>query len=128
MRSGQQRQAPCLFRDARVWPVQWRKTATFSSERRTKMKKLLLISTIAFAIGAPAAKASQWWILNSQDGTCDPAAQAVDMTRDPAFASPFTLAAEMRTKGRLNAPTDQKRLSSSSGYAVHYDGVVTAYF
>ena len=50
------------------------------------------------------------------------------MIHDPNFVSPFTLAAEMRDKGRLNHPIDQKRSADGSAYAVFYDGVVTPYF
>jgi hypothetical protein len=92
------------------------------------MRRVLLAVAAALALGAPTAKAGTWWILDSRDGACTPASYAVSTTGNSAFASPFTLAAEMREKGRLNAPTDQKRLSSGSGYGVHYDGVITAYF
>jgi hypothetical protein len=92
------------------------------------MKKYLLAAVAALALGAPTAKAGTWWILNSRDGACVPASWAVNTTRDRAFASPFALAAAMRSEGRLNAPTDQKRIGSGSGYGVHYDGVLTVYF
>jgi hypothetical protein len=92
------------------------------------MKRYLLAAVAALAIGAPTAKAGTWWILDSQSGTCVPASQAVHATHDPAFASPFSLAAEMREAGRLNSPIDQKRTASGSAYAVFYDGVTTAYF
>jgi hypothetical protein len=92
------------------------------------MQKVLLTAVAALALGVPTAKAGTWWILDSADGACVPATRAVNVTRNSSFASPFTLAAEMRRQGRLNALTDQKRTAYGSAYGVHYDGVVTPYF
>ena len=95
------------------------------------MKKYLLAVVAGIALASQAntsAKAGTWWILDSQSGSCVPTSHAVHATRDPAFASPFALAAEMRQQGRLNRPIDQKRTASGSAYAVFYDGVTTAYF
>jgi hypothetical protein len=67
------------------------------------MQKVLLTAVAALALGVPTAKAGMWWILDSADGACVPATRAVNVTRNSSFASPFTLAAEMRRQGRLNA-------------------------
>jgi hypothetical protein len=91
------------------------------------MRKLLL-SAVALAGLSQSAEAGTWWILNSRDGACMPAINAARTTRDIAMASPFALAAEMRSQGRLNAPIDQKRIGGGSGYVVFYDGVSTAFF
>jgi hypothetical protein len=80
------------------------------------------------AHGVPSARAATWWTLNSASGSCVPSNEAVRMTRDPAFVSPFALDAEMRQKGRQNHPIEQKRTASGSAYAVFYDGMVTPYF
>jgi hypothetical protein len=90
------------------------------------MKKYLLAAVAALVIGAPTAKAGTWWVLDSNAVTCVPAAAYA--SRDPAFASPFALAAEMRQAGRLNSPIEQKRTGSGSAYAVYYDGMATPYF
>ena len=95
------------------------------------MKKYLLTVVAGIALASQAntsAKAATWWILDTQSGSCVPSSHAVNATHDPAFASPFALAAEMRQQGRLEHPIDQKRTASGSAYAVFYDGVTTAYF
>jgi hypothetical protein len=93
-----------------------------------KMKKYLLAAVAALAIGAPAAKAGTWWTLNSQSSTCIPASQAAYASRDPAMASPFMLAEEMRRQGQLNRSIDFRRAGSNTAYGVYYDGGVTPYF
>jgi hypothetical protein len=71
------------------------------------MKKVLLTAAAALALGVPTAKAGTWWILDSASGACIPASRAVNATGNSAFTSPFTLAAEMRKEGRLNAQSNK---------------------
>jgi hypothetical protein len=103
-------------------------------EKRNPNAMLDCATQVLDAAGVPrkqanaSAKAATWWILDSRSGSCVPSSHAVDATRDPAFASPFTLAEEMRLQGRLERPIDQKRTASGSAYAVFHDGVTTAYF
>jgi hypothetical protein len=91
------------------------------------MKRLLVTTAALLALGG-VAHAGSWWTLDSQDGKCVLAASAARATRDPAFAGPFTLAAEMRSLGRSNGPTQMKRTAYGAAYAVPYDGVMTVYF
>jgi hypothetical protein len=91
------------------------------------MKKYLWAAVAVVALGG-VANAATWWTLDSRAGSCVPATYAARMTHDPYFASPFALAAEMRATGRSNGPTEQKRTSYGSAYAVPYDGVMTVYF
>ena len=90
--------------------------------------KIVAFVAAVFALLAAPAFAATWWILDSRSGSCVPSGHAVDATGDSAFASPFTLAEEMRQRGRLEHLIDQKRTASGSAYAVFYDGVTTAYF
>jgi hypothetical protein len=91
------------------------------------MKTYLLAAIAALAShGMSTAKAGTWWVLDSNTVTCVPA--TVYASHDPAFASPFALAAKMRREGRLNRSIDQVRNGSGSTYGVYYDGMVTAYF
>jgi hypothetical protein len=90
------------------------------------MRKLLLATVVAMA--APAAQAGTWWVLDSNSVTCVTGSEAARISRDPAMASPFTLADEMRRLGRLNAPIDFRRAGSQTAYGVKYDGLVSAYF
>lgn len=94
-------------------------------------KQLAALGILASAVYLAThgnAKAATWWILDSRSGACVPSSHAVNETRDPAFGSPFALAAEIREKGRMDNPIDQKRTTYGSAYAVFYDGVTTAYF
>jgi hypothetical protein len=65
------------------------------------MIKIFPLAAMVLTVGAHnAADAATWWILNSQNGICVRASEAVAATHDPAWTSPFLLAAE---SGRLGS-------------------------